>query len=365
MDFANDEDFYAVIPAGGSGTRLWPLSRSQEPKFLLDLLGRGQSLLVDTIQRLKNFPDEEKILVVTGAAHEESVRRQAPAIPEKNILIEPSPKNSGPAVGFAAYVLNLVNPDAVLGCFAADHVIQEGAAFDEVVSKAIEAASGGNLVAVGLQPDEPSSAFGYIKKGLTSSFEGVFEVKDFVEKPSFRDAQGFISSGNYLWNAGIFVGKVSSIVEAFGEFAPEIGRLMERIAESYVSGDDFGEIWADLPSIAFDYAVAEPAARAGKFLVVPGSFDWRDLGDFVSLAGAKSEELSSDVVVVGDANKVFSQDSAGIIVTTSGRIVSVMGMKDVVVVDTPDALMITSKDHAQEVKLIVESLRDQGFDNVL
>lgn len=365
MDVDHKQDFYAVIPAGGSGTRLWPLSRSQEPKFLLDLFGRGQSLLVDTIQRLKNFAGEDKILVVTGAAHEESVRRQAPAIPEKNILIEPSPRNSGPAVGFAAHVLNFVNPDAVIGCFAADHVIQEGAAFDEVVAKAIEAAAGGDLVAVGLQPDEPSSAFGYIKKGPESSFKGVFEVQDFVEKPSFRDAQTFISSENYLWNAGIFVGKVSSIVEAFSEFAPELGSPLRRIAKAYLAGHDFQELWNDLSSIAFDYAVAEPAARAGRFLVVPGAFDWRDVGDFASLAGANINEDRSDVVVVGDAKKVVTQDSTGIIVTSSGRIVSVLGMEDVVVVDTPDALMITSKEHAQDVKQIVEGLKDQGLDNVL
>jgi mannose-1-phosphate guanylyltransferase len=207
MSQSSPHDFYAVIPAGGSGTRLWPLSRSQEPKFLLDLLGTGKSLLVETIERLSPFADENHVYVVTGEAHVPAVMNQAPGLPTTNVLSEPSPKNSAAAVGLAAYVLNALNPDAIVGFFAADHVIQEDSAFQEVLRTAISAAESGHLVTIGITPHEPSSAFGYIKKDGAFSGEGVHHVGEFVEKPSFLDAQRFLASGDYLWNAGIFVGK--------------------------------------------------------------------------------------------------------------------------------------------------------------
>ena len=365
MSQSSPHDFYAVIPAGGSGTRLWPLSRSQEPKFLLDLLGTGKSLLVETIERLSPFADENHVYVVTGEAHVPAVKNQAPALPTTNVLSEPSPKNSAAAVGLAAYVLNALNPDAIVGFFAADHVIHEDSAFQEVLRTAIGAAESGHLVTIGITPHEPSSAFGYIKKDGAFSGEGVHHVSEFVEKPSFLDAQRFLASGNYLWNAGIFVGKVSSVVAAFDEFAAELGAPLRDIAEALSAGENFQSAWDALPSIAFDYAVAEPAARAGKFLVVPGSFGWQDVGDFASLAGARDNGAASDVIVVGDTTKVHPHDSTGIVVGSSGRIITVLGMKDVVIVDTPDALLVTTKDHAQDVKQIVESMKEQGLEGIL
>ena len=365
MSLSSSSDFYAVIPAGGSGTRLWPLSRSQEPKFLLDLLGTGKSLLVETIERLSPFANQDHVFVVTGEAHVPAVRKQAPTLPSGNVLTEPSPKNSAAAVGLAAYVLNAINPDAVVGFFAADHVIQEDSAFHDVVRTAINAAESGHLVTIGITPHEPSSAFGYIRKDSAFSADGVHHVGEFVEKPSFLDAQRFLSSGDYLWNAGIFVGKVSSVVAAFDEFASDLAIPLREVARTVSEGKDISALWQGLPSIAFDYAVAEPAARAGRFLVVPGNFGWQDVGDFASLAGVRNNTGTSDVIVVGDTTKVHPHDSSGIVVGSSGRIVTVLGMKDVVIVDTPDALLVTTKDHAQDVKQIVESMKEQGLEGIL
>jgi len=322
-------------------------------------------LLVDTIDRLAPLADKNHVYVVTGTAHVEAVRTQAPKLPQGNVLTEPSPKNSAAAVGLAAYVLNTINPDAIVGFFAADHVIQEESAFQEVLKIAIEAAGSGHLVTIGITPTEPSSAFGYIKKDAEFSNQGVHHVGEFVEKPSFLDAQRFVSSGEYLWNAGIFVGKVSSVVKAFDDFARDLGTPLRAIAEALVSGADYGDQWNTLPAIAFDYAVAEPAAKAGQFLVVPGNFGWQDVGDFASLAGAREKSTSSDVIVVGDSTKVHPHNSTGIVVGSSGRIITILGMKDVVIVDTPDALLVTTKDHAQEVKQIVESMKEQGLDTIL
>lgn len=355
-----------VIPAGGSGTRLWPLSRSQEPKFLLDLLGTGRSLLVDTVKRLEPFADVSRVVVVTGDAHKESVRKQLPSLPEGNVLVEPRGKNSAAAVGLAAYVLNESHPDAVLGFFAADHVVGDDAEFHQIVRKAIEAAPHNQLVTIGITPTEPSSAYGYIQVGSAlDGVEGVRVVTEFVEKPSYTDAERFVRSGNYLWNAGIFVGLARNVVSAIEEFAPDLAKGLQAVAQKIVASEPFDEEWDALPSVAFDYAVAEPAAKKGRFLVIPGSFGWRDVGDFASLASAQADRGSSRMVVVGDSAKVHPHDSSGIVVGSSGRIITVLGMEDVVIVDTPDALLVTTKEHAQDVKQVVEGMKEQGLEDVL
>ncbi len=358
--------FYAVIPAGGSGTRLWPLSRSGEPKFLLDLLGTGRSLLVETINRLAPFASLDNVVIVTGVAHGDAVIKQVAGLPRTGLLLEPTPKNSAAAVGLAAYVLATTNPDAIVGFFAADHAVSDEAQFHKVLTTAIRAADSDLLVTIGITPTEPSSAFGYIKKGET--FDGdsaVHHAAEFVEKPSFANAKTFLESGDYLWNAGIFVGRVRSIVDAFDRFAPKLGTPLRAIAAQLVAGEDFSEAWNALPAEAFDYAVAEPAAKDGRFLVVPGEFGWVDVGNFDSLAQAQGSGSSSSVVVVGDQTKVHPNDSSGVVVTTSGRVITLLGVSDIVVVDTPDALLVTTKEHAQGVKGVVEHLREQGLDDVL
>jgi mannose-1-phosphate guanylyltransferase len=359
-------DFFAVIPAGGSGTRLWPLSRSQEPKFLLDLLGTGTSLLVETVKRLEPFADISQVLIVTGEAHEAAVRSQIPAIGPRNVLLEPTAKNSAAAVGLAAFVLANTRPEAIVGFFAADHVVSDETAFQETLAIAIEAAESEHLVTIGITPTEPSSAFGYIRVGADHpSTSGVNTVTEFVEKPSFLDAEKYVASGDYLWNAGIFVGRVRTVVEAFEKFAPQLAKGLKEVAARVLSGESFVEAWEKLPSEAFDYAVAEPAAKAGNFLVVPGDFGWRDVGDFASLGQAQNGAEVSDVIVVGDSAKVHPHDSTGVVVGTSGRVITLLGVKDIVIVDTPDALLVTTKDHAQDVKQVVEELRKQGLEGLL
>ncbi len=366
MELAGSSPFYAVIPAGGSGTRLWPLSRSAEPKFLLDLLGTGRSLLVETISRLAPFAPTERVMIVTGVAHEASVKSQVRDLPASNLLSEPTPKNSAAAVGLAAYVLALSEPEAIVGFFAADHAVSDEAQFHDVLATAIRAAESDLLVTIGITPTEPSSAFGYIKRGKTLEADSaVHHAAEFVEKPSFVDAKAFVESGEYFWNAGIFVGRVRSVVDAFDRFAPKLGTPLRAIAQQLLAGEDFSEAWNALPSEAFDYAVAEPAAKDGRFLVVPGAFGWVDVGNFDSLAQAQDSGSPSAVVVVGDRTKVHPNDASGVVVTTSGRVITLLGVNDIVVVDTPDALLVTTKEHAQGVKGVVEHLREQGLDDVL
>jgi mannose-1-phosphate guanylyltransferase len=347
------DNFWAVIPAGGAGTRLWPLSRSSSPKFLHDLTGTGQSLLQDTWTRLVPLA-EERFLVVTGRAHELAVREQLPAVGADGVLAEPSPRDSMAAIGLAAALLERADPDAVMGSFAADHVIRDPEAFGEAVEVAVAAARDGWLVTLGIEPTFPSSAFGYVHlgEGLTGH-PGAYAVREFVEKPSTQTAEGYLATGRYRWNAGMFVVRPNVLLDLLAEWHPDFAATLRDLAKDLSRLD---ELWPGLPRIALDHAVAEPAAAAGRVVVVPADFGWDDIGDFDSLAGLLGEHGDA-IRVLGDDALVRAVDATGLVVPRSGRVVAVVGLDDVVVVDTPDALLVTTRAHAQRVKQVVTGLQ--------
>ena len=347
------DNFWAVIPAGGAGTRLWPLSRSSSPKFLHDLTGTGQSLLQDTWTRLVPLA-EERFLVVTGRAHEHAVREQLPAVGADGVLAEPSPRDSMAAIGLAAALLERADPDAVMGSFAADHVIRDPDAFGEAVEVAAAAARDGWLVTLGIEPTFPSSAFGYVHlgEGLTGH-PGAYAVREFVEKPSTQTAEGYLATGRYRWNAGMFVVRPNVLLDLLAEWHPDFAATLRDLAKDLSRLD---ELWPGLPRIALDHAVAEPAAAAGRVAVVPADFGWDDIGDFDSLAGLLGEHGDA-IRVLGDDALVRAVDATGLVVPRSGRVVAVVGLDDVVVVDTPDALLVTTRAHAQRVKQVVTGLQ--------
>ena len=347
------DNFWAVIPAGGAGTRLWPLSRSSSPKFLHDLTGTGQSLLQDTWTRLVPLA-EERFLVVTGRAHEHAVREQLPAVGADGVLAEPSPRDSMAAIGLAAALLERADPDAVMGSFAADHVIRDPEAFGEAVEVAVAAARDGWLVTLGIEPTFPSSAFGYVHlgEGLTGH-PGAYAVREFVEKPSTQTAEGYLATGRYRWNAGMFVVRPNVLLDLLAEWHPDFAATLRDLAKDLSRLD---ELWPGLPRIALDHAVAEPAAAAGRVVVVPADFGWDDIGDFDSLAGLLGEHGDA-IRVLGDDALVRAVNATGLVVPRSGRVVAVVGLDDVVVVDTPDALLVTTRAHAQRVKQVVTGLQ--------
>lgn len=351
------EHFWAVIPAGGAGTRLWPLSRSTSPKFLHDLTGSGRSLLQETHERLAPVAGE-RFVVVTGRAHRDAVAEQLPSLGADDVIAEPSPRDSMAAIGLAAARLELTDPDAVMGSFAADHVITDRDAFAESVRLAVEAARHDWLVTLGIEPTFASSAFGYIHVGPADlpSLPGVRPVLEFVEKPSTELAAEYLSTGAYRWNAGMFVVRPRVLLDLLGESHPEFAAALRAIAEDETRLD---ELWPTLPRIAVDHAVAEPAAEAGRVAVVPASFDWEDVGDFDSLAGLLGT-TGAATTVLGDAALVRAVDASGLVVPGSGRVVAVVGLEDVVVVDTPDALLVTTRARAQDVKQVVADLREAG-----
>jgi mannose-1-phosphate guanylyltransferase len=354
------DNFWAVIPAGGAGTRLWPLSRSASPKFLHDLTGTGQSLLQDTWTRLAPLA-EDRFLVVTGRAHQQAVREQLPAVGPDAVLAEPSPRDSMAAIGLAAALLERAHPDAVMGSFAADHVIRDPEAFGESVQLAVETARDGWLVTLGVDPTFPSSAFGYIRLGEElAGHPGAHAVREFVEKPSTATAEAYLATGSYRWNAGMFVVRPGVLLDLLAEWHPEFAGTLRDLAGDLSRLD---ERWPGLPKIALDHAIAEPAAAAGRVAVVPASFGWDDVGDFDSLATLLPDGDGANVQVLGDASLVRGVDSTGLVVPRSGRVVAVVGLDDVVVVDTPDALLVTTREHAQRVKQVVAGLqRDDRHD---
>jgi mannose-1-phosphate guanylyltransferase len=350
------ENLWAVIPAGGAGTRLWPLSRTSSPKFLHDLSGTGRSLLQQTVDRLTPLV-EDRFMVVTGAAHRDAVLSQLDALDPASVLAEPSPRDSMAAIGLGAALLERRDPDAVMGSFAADHVVADPDAFAAAVGLAAEVARDGWLVTLGIEPTHPSTAFGYIRMGeRLPDHPGAHAVPGFVEKPSVDVAEQYLASGTYRWNAGMFVVRPGVLLDLLAQWHPDFADQLRGIAAGESRLDD---VWPTLPRIALDHAVAEPAADAGRVAVVPATIGWEDIGDFDSLSNLLEADLGH-LTVLGDGSSVRGIDSSGLVVAGSDRMISVVGLDDIVVVDTPDALLVISRDRAQDVKQVVSRLREDG-----
>ncbi|KAN0065298.1 hypothetical protein ACQY0O_001133 [Thecaphora frezii] len=386
--------FYSIIPAGGSGTRLWPLSRDARPKFLLDLEGNGASLLQNTWKRLTPLSHKESILVVTGNAHAPEVAEQLAELGKDNLIKEPCPKESMAAIGLAAAICYKRDPEAIVGSFAADHVMpteQKNPHFYAAVREAVRVAQTWDvIVTIGITPTEPSTAFGYIHLG-ESVGAGSYRVSSFKEKPDAPTARRLLEQGSHCWNAGIFVASARVLLAMLRQHQPELHASLVELAslhgtEAYTEA--VAKTWPSLVKISIDHAIAEPAAAEGKMMVVPAPLVWKDLGDFASLsewrrisapsspgsplspassavqtpaaspylAGGSLPDVSEQqynedpVIVLGDESNVFVDDATGFIVPQSGRIIGCIGLEDVVIVDTKDALLVMHKSRAQEIK---------------
>ncbi|KAG8992903.1 hypothetical protein FRB94_011195 [Tulasnella sp. JGI-2019a] len=364
--------FWAVVPAGGAGTRLWPLSRKSYPKFFLDLTLSGRSLIQGTWDRLLPLTTPNRLMVVTGMDHTAGVKDQLPDLLDANLLSEPSPKESAAAIGLAAAVLARRDPNAIIGSFAADHMISGNDAFLSSVREAALTAGEDLLVTIGIAPSHPATGFGYIRLGEKLDIKGApnaCRVSQFKEKPDARTAAAYLSSGNYRWNAGMFVVKATVLMDLLKDNCPELAEGLEKIADVWEDDQErvkvFADVWPLLPKIAIDHAVAEPASQAGRVAVIPATFGWDDVGDFSSLADILPSEIGQARVLGDQALVVTDQVAGGIIVPASGRLVACLGVDDLVIVDTPDALLVTTRARAQEVKKIVAKCKDGGWKQVL
>lgn len=365
-------DFYAIIPAGGIGSRLWPLSRADAPKFLHDLTGSGHTLLRDTWERLRPLAGDDRIMVVTGRAHRAAVEKQLPTLNDENIVLESEPRDSTAAIGLAAAILERRHPGVIVGSFAADHVIHNQRMFVAAVREAVAAAASGYITTIGITPTEPAIGFGYIHSGEILGLDhapSARAVSSFVEKPTVERAEKYLESGNFLWNAGMFIARADQLLDAIGTSRPELLEGLLELAHSWDEparrGPTVDRIWPRLEKIAIDYSVAEPAAGAGRMAVIPGNFDWDDVGDFASLAKLNSDGHASDLAILGKNARVLADASSGIVVSQTDRVISLIGVSNIIVVDTPDALLVTTTENAQRVKSVVDALKVNGSTDVL
>jgi mannose-1-phosphate guanylyltransferase len=349
---------YGVILAGGGGTRLWPLSRAHRPKPLLPLLG-GTTLLQETVCRIAPAIPGERVFVIANVAHVPEVSRQVPEIPAAQILGEPVARDTAAALGLAAIHLAAHDPDATLASFHADHVIAQPDVLMAAVAMAAQAASTGVIVTLGITPTHPATGYGYIELGeplYTADGLGLHAARRFVEKPAEAVAAQYVAAGNFVWNAGLFICRVTTLLDAFAIHLPELHAGLMRIAPTIgteVYADTLAAIFPMLAKVSFDVGVME---QYHPVLTVPCDPGWSDVGDWDTLAGMLDADADGNVAVGAPH---LALETRRTLVHGRGRLVATVGLDDVVIVDTEDAVLVLPRSRAQDVKRLVEQLNDQ------
>jgi mannose-1-phosphate guanylyltransferase/mannose-6-phosphate isomerase len=347
---------YAAILAGGIGSRFWPLSRETTPKQLLKVVG-DESLLRSTIRRLSPLIPHERVMIVTNASQAEVIRLHlsydARSI-DPEYVIEPFGRNTAPAIGLAALALFKKDPDSVMAVLPADHVIEEGRPFREAMGSALEAARRGHLVTFGIRPTSPETGYGYIKsmERPIASIDGfkVYRVQRFTEKPDIKRARRFLKQGGYYWNSGIFIWKAGRILEEIRRHLPAISERLDDIRR----GRPVEEAYKEMFDISIDHGILE---KADDVVVIPASFPWSDMGSWSSFGSITSRDESGNVI----KGRVVDIGSRNSIILGCDRVVATIGLKDTILVDTPDATLVCPRERAQEVKDLVGILKKKGF----
>lgn len=354
------KNYYAIIMAGGIGSRFWPYSRTSRPKQFLDILGIGKTLLQSTYERfLKSF-DKNNIYIVTNQSYISLVKEQLPDISDDCILGEPTPKNTAACIAYASAKIHKVNTHAVCVVAPSDHLIMDEQKFLENVRFAMSYAQKNDaLITLGIRPGRPDTGYGYIQYlDEEQVVDGIYKVKTFTEKPSVELAQTFIDSGDFLWNAGIFIWSGSAIRSAFKEFLPEHYELFHEASKSFYTPQEpavIQKIYEQCRAISIDYGIME---KAGNVYVIPTDFGWSDLGTWTSLY--ENSTNKDDQGNVLDGKNIITYNVADSLISShpvNGKIVVVNSLQNIIVVDTPDVLLICDKNKEQEVKQIVTDVK--------
>ena len=351
---------YAVIMAGGSGTRIWPKSTKSLPKQFLSLFGKG-TIIQNTIDRVGGLIPQERIMVVTNYSYVSIVKEQLPKIPDENIIGEPVAKNTVPCVAILAELLAKKDPDAVMVVLPSDHHITNPMRFNEILASAIEKAqSGEHLVTIGIEPSRPETGFGYIhaNNGLSESVLGneVYPVRSFTEKPDMVTAKGFIESGDYFWNSGTFIWKVSSILKEIEKHLPSIYEEVRNASEELYTANHYAAIndfYYACESVSIDYGIME---KAQSVFVVPGEFGWNDVGSWVAVYELADKDNQGNATQT--LNATFAGAENNLVLSESEKMISVVGLENIAVVETEYAILVCNLNNAQGVKQIVDQLNN-------
>ena len=362
-------DFRPVILAGGSGTRFWPRSRRAHAKQVLALDGE-RSMIQQTVERLKPIAGLEKIWVIANEYLAHEIAGQLKGMPDGQIVREPVARNTAPACGLAAFLIERENPDAVLGVFPSDHVIADEPRFLKALQKGIAvAAAGDNIVVLGIEPTRAETGYGYIETTDYTRDDSALHVRRFIEKPNQNRAGDFLAAGNYFWNSGIFLWSARTLANAVREHLPETAPLLETIAAAYGTpqfDEVFRAVYPKCENISVDYAVLEPRSAKGEHLshlyCIRADFSWNDLGSWASLYEYQLEtRMRGDAEGnVAESNGHIALDAVNNYIYSPHKFVALVGVKDLVIVDTEDALLIARRDHSQDVGKIVKELGLSG-----
>lgn len=366
-----------MILAGGSGTRFWPRSRRNMAKQVLVLDGK-ESMIQQTVARLQPMAPLDRFWVITNQDVQSVIQKQLKILPKQQIVAEPVSRNTAPAIGLAAFLLYRKDPNAIIGMFPADHVIGNQKQFRTDLELAIKiAASGENVVVMGVKPTRAETGYGYIETGEEYQ-KGVLRVRRFTEKPNAEKAEEFVAAGNYHWNSGMFIWSAKTLVAAMREHLSETAPYLEQIAEAFGTrkfDETFARLYPKCENISIDYAVLEPRSAKGEhssnLYCIPADFGWNDLGSWAALYehhvnGRKAAGQATDADVnVLESNGSYSLDAQGNYVHAPKKFVAAIGVKNIVVVETEDALLVTTREHSQDVGKIVKHLQEKKLKNLL
>lgn len=355
---------HAVVMAGGRGTRFWPLSRESRPKQALPVVGE-KTMIQETVERLAGIVPPERTYVVTGASHAGEIRAQLPDIPPKNVIVEPAGRNTAPCVALASAIIKRLDPDGVMAVFPSDHVITNQDALYKAVDAVMAGIDGDRLAlgVIGIKPHYPETGYGYIK--TRARLGGPAEkAEEFLEKPDLATAERYVKSGNYYWNAGMFFWRADVILDEIGKSQPQTATAVIKLAEAFGTERFDGlmaETYPSLASISIDYAVMERAGAEGRVIAAVADPGWSDVGSWRSLYDLVPPDSEGNRA----RGKLIAVNSTGAFVHNDKRLVAVVGLDDVIVIETDDAILVCHKDRAQDVRQVTEKLKERGLTGYL
>lgn len=348
-------NYYAIIMAGGVGSRFWPVSTTEFPKQFHDMLGSGDTLIQKTFSRLSKLIPIENIFILTNERYNDLVLEQLPMVKQAQVLLEPSMRNTAPCILYASLKIKKQNPNALMVVAPSDHWIEDEVAFSENLKQCFDFCTNENaLMTLGIKPTFPNTGFGYIEYDKTDS-NPIKSVSQFREKPDYETAKSFLSSGNFLWNGGIFIWSVQSILTAFEKFQPKMNALFMGGYVTYNTTSEatfINENYTNAENVSIDYAILE---KASNVFVLPATFDWNDLGTWGSLHEKLDKDENNNAVV--NATVLLNNSSSNIISTSKEKLVIIDGLEDFIIVDKDNVLLIYPKSKEQEIKGIVSQLK--------